>query len=257
MTKAVTFGLNRVDPDAPDYAGWEGTLTGCVGDGAAIVTAGAQAGAECRGYQSGWFGTLTTFGSARPEYSLVSDATRPNFRNIMAEVAASPAGSMWFLWYSGHGSQTQYALQTVEGLCFYDGILEDTELWTLLNRVPEGVRLFLGLDCCHAGGMPGSRGPFNRVKSCPIRFRGVGLPAPVVRGQTAGNVAVWAGCRKDQFSLDGPHNGLFTATALSRLAPALTYLQWADLVRARMPSEQQPELLIYGDRAAWACPVFT
>lgn len=253
--RVVTFGVNRVDRAAADYGGWEGALQGCCGDASAIITAGAQAGAAANGYMADYFGTMTTFGSVQPDYRLIGDATRSNFRQIFDDMSAQPDVKLWFAWLSMHGSQTRYLMETVEGLCFFDGIMEDRELWSLLQRVPSGVRFFLGLDTCHAGGMPGTRtGPFNQVKSCPLRFRGVGLPPPLPnRSEFAGEICVFAGCKKNQLSLDGRHNGLFTATALSVLKPETTYLDWPAAVQSQMPPEQQPEMIFYGPQgaAAW------
>jgi len=255
VKRCVTWGLNRVDKDAPDYCGWDGGLAGCKNDAAAIVTAAALAGFECSSHIADYVGTFTTYGSVQPDFELVGAATRESFVRTFDAIAASPPGDVWVLWYSGHGSQVKYALGATEGMCFFDGILEDWAIWNQFQRIPAGVRVFFGADCCHAAGMPGTRerltGPFNRVKSCPIRYRNLGTAPQAEKGGLKGSLAYWAGCGKNQLSLDGPQNGLFTATALSQLYHNFTYLGWANMVAAKMPPHQQPELQYHGPKEPW------
>lgn len=259
---AFTFGLNRVDQHAPDYLGWDGALHGCCNDAGAMVLAAGRAGFSATGYMADYYGEMTAYGSVMPDYKLVGDANREAFRDVFSLIAAAAPGDLFFLWYSGHGSQTVYTLTTYEGLCLFDGILDDRELWKLFRAIPAGVRLFIGFDACHAGGFAGTRersGVYNRVKSCPVRFRGCGTPEALEKGGVNGDIAVWAGCGKNQLSLDGSQNGRFTATALAELHVEMTWLEWADSVAWRMPQDQKPELQLYGPGGAsvWNVKVFT
>lgn len=257
MKRCVAFGVNRVDQHAPDYLGWDGALQGCVNDASAIITLAAQSGFECRGLMAGYDGKFTAYGTETPDYRLIGDATRESFRSTFTDISTSQPGDFWFIWFSGHGSQTRHALTREEGLCFFDGILSDRELWSMFQSIPEGVRVLVGLDCCHAGGMPGTRersGYYNRIKSCPIPFRGLGPGTPLEKSGVNGSLAVWAGCKHNQLSLDGEFNGLFTGSAINAFSPELPISGWHTMTAqsvSRSNRSQEPELVIYGDKAPW------
>lgn len=260
MKRCVTFGLNRVDQHAADYLGWDGALSGCIGDASAIVVECAKAGFECSSFIAGYDGEFTAYGGDVPDYRLIGDATRDNFRATFGHIAVSEPGDFWVVWFSGHGSQTRYVLTRDEGLCFFDGIMSDREIWSLFQKIPAGVKVLVGLDCCHAGGMPGTRersGYYNKIKSCPIAFRGVGPGTPLEKGAIAGSLAVWAGCRQNQLSLDGEFNGLFTGTALTNFSQALSLSDWHAITAKSMAAKnknQDPELELYGDTQPWRGP---
>jgi len=267
MKRFVAHALNCVDYHAPDYSGWEGSLTGCIGDAGGWASVAASAGVAPQSFLSGYMGRMTSHGSALPDYEKLEATTRANFRLTFNEIEASQPGDFWIVLYSGHVAQVQYGFERVESFCFYDGLLDDREFWDMLCKVPKGVRLWFIGDGCHMGGMPGARstvpiapqghyGPFNKSKACPIRFRGMDAPRPRSR-QPVGDILFWAGCRTNQTAMDGPHNGLFTATALSLAKPDMTYGSLAGQIIDKMPSHQTPEMFCYGNAEAWARPVFT
>jgi metacaspase-1 len=132
---ALTIGLNSVDPG--HYAGWSGDLNACEADAADMANI-----ATSKGF------TVTTL--------LTKEATR---QRVQAEISAAAdrleAGDFFMLSYSGHGGQLpdlndEEVDAQDDTWCLYDGELVDDEVYTLLARFAEGVRVLVFSDSCHS-----------------------------------------------------------------------------------------------------------
>ena len=91
-----------------------------------------------------------------------TEATR---EAVIGEIKAAAArmnpGDIFFLTYSGHGSQVpdfsgDERLERPEDavdetLCLYDGQIVDDELYALWAAFPKDSRVLAVFDCCHSG----------------------------------------------------------------------------------------------------------
>ena len=138
---SLHIGLNKVDP--ANYEGWDGTLAACEFDADDMANL-----ATTIGYQ--------------PKVLKTADATREAvIGEIRAAAARMKAGDIFFLTYSGHGSQVpdfsgDERLERPEDavdetLCLYDGQIVDDELYALWAAFPADSRILAVFDCCHSG----------------------------------------------------------------------------------------------------------
>ena len=138
---SLHVGLNLVDPAS--YEGWDGELTACEFDAEDMANLSATVGYEAK--------VLKT-----------AEATR---EAVIGEIKATAArmnpGDIFFLTYSGHGSQVpdfsgDERLERPEDavdetLCLYDGQVVDDELYALWAAFPKDSRVLAVFDCCHSG----------------------------------------------------------------------------------------------------------
>ena len=138
---SLHVGLNLVDPAS--YEGWDGELTACEFDAEDMANLSASVGYEAK--------VLKT-----------TEATR---EAVIGEIKAAAArmnpGDIFFLTYSGHGSQVpdfsgDERLERPEDavdetLCLYDGQIVDDELYALWAAFPKDSRVLAVFDCCHSG----------------------------------------------------------------------------------------------------------
>ena len=147
---SLHVGLNLVDPAS--YEGWDGELTACEFDAEDMANLSASVGYEAK--------VLKT-----------TEATR---EAVIGEIKAAAArmnpGDIFFLTYSGHGSQVpdfsgDERLERPEDavdetLCLYDGQVVDDELYALWAAFPEGQPRPRGLRLLPLG--LGGQGPADR-----------------------------------------------------------------------------------------------
>lgn len=133
---SVHVGVNRVDAE---HYGSAFPLDACENDARAF-----QAIAQDLGYD-----TLLL---------LTDDATTSNFTQAMRQAAANLfSGDALFITFSGHGSQLTNISDDDESdlldetLCFYDRMLLDDELYSLLGQLRPGVQVNAIYDSCHSG----------------------------------------------------------------------------------------------------------
>lgn len=229
---SLHVGLNLVDPD--HYQGWDGELAGC------------EADADDMEALAMWRGFATT-------KLLSADATADAVRDAISAAAAElKAGDIFFLTYSGHGSQVpdvnnEEEDRLDETWVLYDRELIDDELWALWATFPPGVRIALLSDSCHSGTVTrgaryretylphtvaiGAAGDVEaeqvRTKNMPydverrtyMAHRGLynGIqfslpPGGAKRSEVGADVLLISGCADNQLSGDTPENGIFTGT---------------------------------------------
>lgn len=260
---ALTTGLNAVSPT--HYGGWSGELNACeadAGDMAEIVKA--------KGFD---VKTLLT-----------KEATRKNVIDGINKAASTlTSGDIFVLSYSGHGGQlpdlnSDEADAQDETWCLYDGELVDDEIYSLLGKFAQGVRILVFSDSCHSGTVTklayyqsalktlGSRGisPEIRYRFMPMEvavrtyrdnkiFYDLILKDPQLKEShdaAKASVILISGCQDNQLSADGAFNGLFTANLLQVWNEGKFKKGYRAFHRAivnRMPPDQTPNYFRVGE----------
>ena len=135
-----------------------------------------------------------------------------------------------------------------ETFCFYDGQLVDDKMFEFLSQIREGVRCFVITDCCNSGSnlramRPSTPKTFDRA--VPSTFKG--------------QLIHYAGCGDGRFSYGSEEGGVFTNTLLMSYRRGISYTEWFDYAKARMPRNQKPVYTEYGNVSGVfrAQPVFT
>jgi len=267
--QSIHIGLNSVDPDA--YGGWAGELTACEFDADDM-----RAIAEDAGFAPT---TLLTRDST-------SEAVLEALQRSAAELES---GDTLLLTYSGHGGQipdtnADEADAQDETWVLYDRQLLDDELYAAYYSFATGVRIAVFSDSCHSGTVtrvgppvpsgtttssvpifePGAVGARSRAMPAALAqrdflrrrsvYEGVSHAGPPKGVESEADdaeacILLISGCQDNQLSLDGTHNGLFTATLLTVWNGGQFrggYPQLRDQITARMPQTQTPKLTIVG-----------
>jgi len=276
---SLHLGLNGVDPK--NYGGWNGALNACEADAKDM-----EGIAKTRGFQT--------------ELVLTQGATRTGVLTRLSKTAESlKAGDTFFLSYSGHGGQVPDTNgdepdHLDETWCLFDGELIDDELFLALGKFAEGVRVIVLSDSCHSGTMLKAAYYQGSVAE---RVSAAAIPDAVVRAMppeillrtyrlnkdfydklqaTRGlrkakddikaSALLISGCQDNQYSADGPFNGLFTGTLLRVWQNGLFVSQkrnsYKDLWKAvmrQMPPDQTPNYYWAGPKslAFERSPAFT
>lgn len=134
---ALTIGLDFVNPRK--YGNWSGILQGCVADAKAYETIAHNANFEQR----------IPLHNDRAEINEVA-------RHILWAAKELREGDIFFVSYSGHGSQIvdnsgEESDNRDETWCLFDGQLRDDELYRFWQCFREGVRILVVSDSCHSG----------------------------------------------------------------------------------------------------------
>lgn len=262
---SIHIGLNSVDP--AQYGGWSGDLNACEFDAHDMAAI-----AESVGFV--------------PTTILTADATSDRVLGALGSAAAElAAGDTLLLTYSGHGGQIpdlngDEPDSSDEPWVLYDRQVLDDELYAAYGRFAGGVRIAVLSDSCHSGSvsrvgppMPsgiagGAPVPADQL---PVGARSRAMPAALAQRDflrrrdtylaVDGNqpsvgpdeigacVLLISGCQDNQLSLDGTHNGLFTATLLTVWNGGAFLGSYERLHRQilnRMPSTQSPRLSVVG-----------
>ncbi|MEO6121912.1 MAG: caspase family protein [Acidimicrobiales bacterium] len=264
---SVHIGVNSVDPD--HYSGWTGDLAGCEPD--------ARDMAEL----------ATGRGLSVSKLLLTAEATAANVKSALEDAAAQlESGDLFFLTYSGHGSQIRDVSgdetdQRDETWVLYDRQVLDDELFALYAGFKPGVRIFILSDSCHSGSVArqlpdflqpsalqdrfGSTEPdviARRVRAMPAAIRKKVYednqalydsirPAGDDRAEIKATVVLMSGCQDNQTSADGDLNGLFTGMLKTVWAKGKfeSHSGLHRLILAEMPPDQSPNLLSFGSDA--------
>jgi hypothetical protein len=252
---SLHIGLNSVDPT--HYGGWDGALEACEFDARDLRDI-----AVAQKFQP------TTLLTRQATAAAVTGAIR-------SAAGALKAGDLFLLTYSGHGGQVPDTNGDEKDLgrqdetwVLWDRQLIDDELWALWKGFKAGVRIFVLSDSCHSGTvtrlMPAFpvRGPAPRIRLMPPRdaarvYRAHAalydsLQAATPRAETTGvraSVLLISGCQDNQYSLDGPRNGLFTENlrkVWQKGKFAGDHRKFRDLIARRMPASQTPNFSLVG-----------
>ncbi len=233
MKYSMFFGQNAVDPNSPDYQGWSGILNGCVPDATDLAIATSTMGYTAKALFSGW----NVAGKSVP-WVMSSQCTVAAWRDVHEDLQARVRpGDCVILGNSGHGGQynTPTAANGGETLCFYDGLLYDSEQHEMMKAWPAGVNVLYVLDSCHSGGLDRST-LCAAIRAAPPFITPATVKAFAFRSPSdiSANIVQFCACRATEVAQDGPQNGAFTGSLLAvwdqaRVAGvALTFQSWID-----------------------------
>ena len=212
---SLHIGLNKVQqPGVPQ-------LRACVNDAIAMYEL-----AQVLGYQAA---TLTDNAAT---YVKV-------FNHIADKSQRLVAGDIFWITYSGHGSQLiDQDGDESDGLdetwVLYDHQLRDDHLHHLWSKFKPGVRLVVFSDSCHSGTIARSINSLNLYDADP---------------DCAASGILISGCRDHQVSLDGDRHGAFTAQFLkvwNQGQFAGTYKQLRQAIAKGLPKSQNPNYMTFG-----------
>lgn len=257
MPKGISLhiGINSVDPK--HYSGWDGKLNACEQDARDMLAI-----AQAKGFKR----SKTLFTAQATAGAILQE--------IGAAARELAAGDVFFLTYSGHGGQLpdptgQENDRLSETWVAFDREVLDDELYAMWSRFAAGVRIVVLSDSCHSGtvtrdlmdpvpGLPAPALAREIPREIATRvgaqhkslYDGLCWVANAARGLNVGaSVLLISGCQDKQTSLDGPHNGLFTATLLTVWSNGKFTGSYRDLHRqiiTRMPASQQPNFFLTG-----------
>jgi hypothetical protein len=264
----VAFGLNVVDHNASEYAGYSvPPLVACVADAASYSRLAGLSGLSATVYSSGYSGVMSALGDNVPPYRLTLDCTREMVRSqIAARAAAVKAGDLSIICISGHGAQERYILEAIESLVLTDGLMPDYEFHDLIALFPAGARVAVFLDTCHSGGMDRLASFTHRRKAvAPVERNGLRRGAARALKPIQADVVFFKACGANQTALDGQHNGAFTGSVMQAAQAVIDGSQgksWIEVMaRAADLCEKQfnqkPDTTFYGDLSTWHRPFFT
>lgn len=261
---SVHIGLNSVDP--VHYQGWSGDLAACEFDANDMADLAKERGLETK------------------QVLLTRDATAANVLKALDAAARElQSGDLFFLTYSGHGSQIRDISgdepdERDETWVLYDRQLSDDEFYARYARFRQGVRILVFSDSCHSGSVVRRLPDFLSPDALESRFGGTdpdtiakrvrampqGLRTKVYeankelydeigkkgdeRGSIQATVVLVSGCQDNQTSADGDRNGLFTGTFKSvwEAGRFRTYRGLHRRILDTMPPDQSPNLFSYG-----------
>lgn len=260
---ALTTGLNAVSP--AHYGGWSGELNACEADAKDMAEIAQSKGFEVK--------TLLT-----------KEATRKNVIDGITKAASTlTSGDIFMLSYSGHGGQLPDLNSDEddaqdETWCLYDGELIDDEIYSLLCKFAQGVRILVFSDSCHSGTVTKMAyyqsatsilsskaiAPETRYRFMPMevavrtyrdnkKFYDPILKDPKLkesRDAVKASAILISGCQDNQLSADGTFNGLFTANLLQVWNEGKFKKGYRAFRRAivnRMPPDQTPNYFRVGE----------
>lgn len=260
---ALTTGLNAVSP--AHYGGWSGELNACEADAKDMAEIAQSKGFDVK--------TLLT-----------KEATRKNvIDGITKAASALTSGDIFMLSYSGHGGQLPDLNSDEddaqdETWCLYDGELVDDEIYSLLCKFAQGVRILVFSDSCHSGTVTKmayfqsamrATGPKGISSETRYRFMPMEVAVrtyrdnkkfydPILkdpklkesRDAVKASAILISGCQDNQLSADGTFNGLFTANLLQVWNEGKFKKGYRAFRRAivnRMPPDQTPNYFRVGE----------
>jgi hypothetical protein len=162
------------------------------------------------------------------------------FNHIADKAQRLVAGDIFWITYSGHGSQAiDLDGDEADGLdetwVLYDHQLRDDHLHYLWTKFKFGVRLVVFSDSCHSGTIARSINSLNLYDTDPpCKASGILI----------------SGCQDHQVSLDGNHHGVFTAQFLKVWNQGQflgTYKQLHQAIARGLPKAQNPNYMTFGE----------
>lgn len=228
----VCVGLTAVDPAA--NGGWDGPCPGCD-----IDAIGLRNHVERHGIMNAMLlnARATWAGVQAAVYKMASGLVR---------------GDLLVITISGHGGQVpddsgDELDEQDETICLWDGQVRDDLVLDLLHELPPGLRVVLISDQCH------SEGNFRSAVRVAQRAVSMGRwgrreARPLVRRAQVwdGALLQFAGCREEDYSYGSKQGGTWTQSLLAAWREGMTWTEWFDAAKARMPGRQVPVMVEYG-----------
>jgi hypothetical protein len=184
--------------------------------------------------------------SGVPAVTLINAAATLPAVSAAAAAACSglKPGGLLILFGSSHGAQRQdfdgdEPDGRDEAICLYDGAVTDDVVWSLLSRVPPGVRVWMVTDCCHSGtnfrGRPARYAAGVQSRISGLRSTSSLLPSP----SSFPRLLHWGGCEDGRYSYGSPQGGIFTSALVDAWREGQTYAEWFAGAKARLPNGNQ------------------
>jgi hypothetical protein len=154
---------------------------------------------------------------------------------------------------SGHGGQIadnngDEADKLDETICLWDGQVRDDDVLALIQKLPAGLRVVLINDQCHSeGNFRAFVRKVQRVVS--LGKYGKTRAQALVKASRGwdGQLIQFAGCRENSYSYGAAAGGTWTQNLLSTFNPGFTWRQWFDAAASKMPGNQVPVWVEYGN----------
>ena len=177
-----------------------------------------------------------------------SDATRENVSETLYDMLArAGSGDVVVFTYSGHGTyEYDYSGDEPdnydEALCLYDGNLLDDELRTILDSANNGTHVSCFIDSCFSGtitraSMTGRPKFMEPVTKAPMTAK----PKKRFLADEDMLEVLMTGCDEDEYSYETDEGGAFTQAAVTSFEPSITYRDWYDRIREKLPSPVSPQ----------------
>lgn len=217
----VCIGLTKVLPSA--YDGWNGDCPGCDIDSQSMFDLQAATG----------FDTVLLQNSAANWGAIQA--------RVLEQGAKLKAGELLVLTMSGHGGQIaddsgdEVTDSLDETLCFWDVQLRDDSILDLLNKIKTPLRIAIISDQCHSSG--NWRSAWRKITRQKTTAR------LMFRGRTHHRILQFAGCRENSYSYGSTEGGTWTTCLLQTFNSELTWKQWFEAAKSRMPANQIPVLV--------------
>jgi hypothetical protein len=275
---SVHVGLNSVNPGK--YDGWSGDLVACESDAHDMASIARSAGMAPKLL-------LTKRGTRANTLLAIRDAAkRLGDGDLFFLTYSGHGGQVPDL----NGDEVD---RNDETWCLYDGELIDDELYVELSRFAPGVRVLILSDSCHSGTMSRERplvGTGARSKQMPPSIaarvyqshrafyddlqrkatsasngrviepesaagsRAAGARRVSIAAASLVPIVLVSGCKDNQTSADGDHNGRFTEQVLKVWSHGRfsgDYPRFHAEIVAGMPSDQTPNLYTLGPVGAF------
>ena len=257
--RAISLHVGVNSLDAKHYAGWKGELRSCENDARDM-------------------GAIARSVGMKPRVLLTKSATRANVLAAIQEAGKElKAGDLFFLSYSGHGSQVidvngDEMEMMDETWCLYDGQVIDDEVDAAIGAFGNGVRVLILADSTPSGSVPR---PFVPDPDPPPTGQRARIMPPILSTKayqqnekfydalqknlkavklSGSSIIAMHACQHNQAAMEGKENGVFTEHLLwlwNQGSYQGNYVRFYEHIVARMPSSQTPLMKTYGDVAAF------
>ncbi len=267
---SLHIGINFVDKN--HYAGWDGKLNACEYDAEDMENIASELG-----YSS----TLLLSRDA------TRTAVVGAIEKAAEELRAGDIFFLTYSGHGGQTPDFNgdEADEIDETWCLYDGQLIDDELYMLWAKFREGVRVLVVSDSCHSGTVIKALPDGQFVEDTPVIdpelpatwprcmppqvaarvfrrnrqfYTDIGKSLEPIESAALSKelanpldctVQLLSGCQDNQYSMDGPFNGAFTARLLRVWADGRfkgNYDRFYKSIRRSMPSGQTPNRWVIG-----------
>jgi hypothetical protein len=256
--RAISLHIGVNSLDAKHYAGWKGELKSCEHDADDMASIARAVG-------------------MKPTLLHTKIATRDRVLGAIHEASQSlKEGDLYFLSYSGHGSQVldvsgDEMEMMDETWCLHDGQVIDDEVDAGITAFAKGVRVLVISDSSPSGSVVR---PFLPEPDPPPAGQRARLMPPIVstkvyrqnekfydalqkslrtaRMSRGPSIIAYHACQHNQAAIDGKENGVFTEHLRwlwNEGSYQGNYVRFFEHIVARMPSTQTPMMKTYGDVA--------
>jgi len=134
----------------------------------------------------------------------------------------------------------------------WDGQVRDDKYKTMIDTEFPPIRVIQINDQCHSEG--NFRAAFRSVqKLISFGYWGNRTYKPIISNRSQdistwkGQLIQFAGCRENNYSYGSATGGTWTQSLLAAYDDGLTWRGWFDAAAKRMPSNQSPQWVEYGN----------